>query len=670
MNEFVKNVNLGLLNLDDFCRGLVLCHGTRTKLKVQKLNFDHILYEDECIQSFTKKCGYIFEANLLMAKRNCYKINILGNMAYYPILSIHHSTMNRQRFSILFEKNPKLNNLTQGGVLYIRGSFRHMQNCMRLKNIEKDHLRNICFNLENMGYRVIIYAKKELTPEEMEESLKKFDMAKTNLTIDDEELENLYSILEQNANFLTLICVEETMKEGIKPLIQNFKLTGLKLGVFSGDSLTRTLSMIYKAKIINYSKEIMVLEGDCPEKILAGIQALLDHMNKTIRKTLEMKEEEKVPISPNKFKEFCYEKNYTFDYFLMFHSSALDTIYNNSYLLRHIWFLVYFADGIFGYELSPKYKSRLLKILKMIPKKIDVLVIGNSHFDDKMMDLGECSIEENLPGQINTQNNGDLIVNNLKDIDSLLFRKTQDYIDILGLLIANLVYMNFLLAWPYVFFMVYCELYPESLSKLYTYEHFSMSLIGVVYAFETHCGKKEHNFFKEIKNQKIFKNLIFNNVFMAFLDGCLLVIFALTNQNQNYEIIFIIFFIMSLKLYLNLTIDMKFFILMTFSNFLLLIVFLMIGSWFERNLFQPPQEISFFFIAFGVFVKNNWLSLILIENFVAINHFIFKTLFYKMQKVDDACLRESSKGSEILKILREIFQHKESELLIKEIEES
>ena len=140
-----------------------------------------------------------------------------------------------------------------------------MQNCLKLRNVEKDHLRNICSNLENLGYRVIIYARKELNPEELEEIMKKFNMAKTNLSIDDEELENLYSGLEQNASFLTLICVEEVLKDEIKPIVQRFMSSGVKIGVFSGDSLSRTLSVVYKAKILDYSKEIMVLAGDHPE---------------------------------------------------------------------------------------------------------------------------------------------------------------------------------------------------------------------------------------------------------------------------------------------------------------------------------------------------------------------------------------------------------------------
>ena len=348
MNEFVKNVNNGFLNLDDFCRGLILCHGTRTKLKNQEkktdfnLSFDFILFEDSCILNFAKKCGYTFEANLIMNQKNCYKICIFDKIEYYQIMATNHSTRNRQRFSILFEKDPKLNGLSQGGLLYIRGSFKQMHNCMKLKNIEKDHLRNICGNLENMGYRVIIYAKKELKPEEMEECLRKFDMAKTNLTIDDEELENLYRSLEQNAIFLSLICVEEMMKPGIKPLVESFKKSRLKIGVFSADTLSKTLSVVYKAKIIDFSKEIMVLEGDSSEKILSGIQALLDHINKTIRKDLETSEEFKSPVSPLRLKDYFEDKTYSFNYFLMFHSSSIEIIYNNAYLFRHILFLSYF----------------------------------------------------------------------------------------------------------------------------------------------------------------------------------------------------------------------------------------------------------------------------------------------------------------------------------------
>ena len=394
----MKNVNSGCLNIEEFCKGLILCHGTRRKVKFSKehlenhemsFSFDSLLHEDLCIQTFANKCGFCFNANLMMSQRNCYKITVHGMIEYYPILSMNHSTRNRRRFSILFEKNSRLNGLNLGGLLYIRGSFKHMQSCLKLRNIEKEHLRNICSNLENMGYRVIIYAKKELNPDELEEIMKKFDMAKTNLSIDDEELESLYSGLEENSSFLKLICFEEVLKEEIKPIIQRFMQAGVKIGVFSGDSLSRTLSVVYKAKILDYSKEIMVLEGDNPEKILVGIQALLDHINKNIRRSLEVKDDEKIPISPNKFKEFCYQKRYSLNYILMFHSSSIELIYNNSYLLTHILFLCYFADGIMGFELSPKDKAKLLKIIKLMPKEIGVLAICNSHLDEKLLKLSD-----------------------------------------------------------------------------------------------------------------------------------------------------------------------------------------------------------------------------------------------------------------------------------------
>ncbi len=682
MNEFVKNVNSGLLNIEDFCKGLILCHGTRTKVKFSKekheknnisFSFDSLLHEDLCIQTFANKCGFSFDSNLMMSQRNCYKITIHGYIEYYPILSMNHSTKNRRRFSILFEKNTKLNGLNLGGLLYIRGSFKHMQNCLKLRNIEKDHLRNICSNLENMGYRVIIYAKKELNPEELEDIMKKFDMAKTNLSIDDEELENLYSGLEQNSSFLTLICFEEVLKEEIKPLIKRFMESGVKIGVFSGDSLSRTLSVVYKAKILDYSKEIMVLEGDNPEKILVGIQALLDHINKNIRRSLEAKEEEKMPPSPKKFKEFCYQKQYSFNYILMFHSSSIELIYNNSYLLAHILFLCYFADGIMGFELSPKDKGKLLKIIKLIPKEIGVLSICNSLLDEKLLKLSECSIEET--SQVSNQNKGDLIVSNLKKVEFLLFESQRNYIAKFWLLLSNLVYMNFLLVWPHAFFVIWCGFNPEPLYNFWMYEHFCMCFMGMLSFCEQLCLKNEKNKSFEKGNQHMFKSLILKQFSLAFFDGGLVFLHVAFNSNSfeiiEYELIFLVFFIMTMKFFLNLNLKFTKFLLLIFCNFLLIVAFLMIRVFFTNNVLQRKREFLFFFGFFLDFIRNNFLLLILIVIFIIFNQYVFDFLLLKSlikEEMKSSIL--SIKGSEILKIIREIFSYKESDVLIKEIEES
>lgn len=682
MKEFVKNVNSGLLNLDEFLRGLILCHGTRTKIrpssKQPPIAFDYISHEDDCILSFARQCGYSFESSLVYSHRNCYKVKIHNIIEYYPIISMNYTTKNRQRFSVLFERNLKFNHIGGfGGILYVRGSFKHMQNCLKLRNVEKDHLRNICWNLENMGYQIMVYGRKELKQNEMEECIKRFELAKTNLTIDDEELEDLYNRLEQNVVFLTLICLQEKLKPEIRPFVDRCYEAGIKIGVFSGDSLSSTLSVVFKAKIFDFSKEIMVLEGDNAEKIMNGVQALLDHIHQTIRKDLKALEEESTPLSPQKIKQFCYEKPFKFNYFLVFHSSSLKIIYHNPYLLRHILFLCYFADGILGYELSPKDKARLLKILQQSSKEIEILSLGNSHLDDKMMDLGQCSIEELTENAINTHNGGDLLIKDLSRLEKLIFKNSKRYIMMIWLLLGHLVYMNFLLVWPRVLFVIYYGFYPGELFHVWLYEHFCMVVMGVVYFFEAKAKEKQENFFLESKNLQMFNGLIKNNVFMALIDGGLLFLYLVFNQNLdnylNFEVFFMVFVIMTLKLYLNMEINKIGFILLTFCNFGVLIIFVFISKCISKALFlQEKMEVIFFIMLFGEFLSKNIGLLILISSFVIITHFINNGYLIK-----DLMLEESKKkagievnGREILKVLREIFYQKESELLIKEIEES
>lgn len=677
MNQFKNALDTASIDIDEFCRGLILCHGTKTKLKSpieRQLSFDYILAEDKSIQDFTKKCGYSFEASLTIAQRNCYKIKIFDSYEYYPILSINPCTRNRQRFSILLEKNLKMNHLPYGGLLYIRGSFNQMKDCLKLKSIEKDHLRNICCSLENMGYFVIIYAKKELNQNDVEYILKRFDMAKTNLTMDDEDLENIYNNLEQNSTFLTLICFEEKIKTEIKPLVQNLFNYGYKIGAFSADSLNKTLSVIYKAKIIDFNKEVMVLEGDSAEKLLVGIKILLNHINKVIRSNSNLNEGEK--FSPQKLKQQINKCKFSFNYILMIQNSSVEIIYKNEYLLKHIIFLCTFADGILGFDLTPKNKAKLLKILQKSIGENRTLLMGNSHYDEKIIDLNHCSIEENASYSKMTSNKGDLIIEDLQSLESLFFHFSKKYNEYIYMILGNLIYMKFAVILTNSLATIYekFELEYDEFSNFGKYDLLCSIILFIACFFKDKENSTHLNFRKNYA--ELFKSNINHNFFLALFDGILLFLFLVLMRLKDLsgfcQIILIVFVITSENLFLSLNYNYKKFAKMIVINFLILNVFFFIlfcDKKFDDILDHECNKVNSFFIFWRQLIENFPMIFLMICILTLNHYFLFayyiNPIFSKEEKNNFVW-----RGDEILQVLKRNFNNKESELLVQEIEES
>lgn len=88
------------------------------------------------------------------------------------------------------------------------------------------------------------------------------------------------------------------------------------------------------------------------------------------------------------------QENSLSEKYLIVNGNCLDLIFDNQYLKTHFHFIVSVIPTVIGFNLTPKQKSRLVKIVqtKFYQKPV-VLAVGDGYNDVLMMQSADISIE-------------------------------------------------------------------------------------------------------------------------------------------------------------------------------------------------------------------------------------------------------------------------------------
>ncbi len=193
---------------------LLLCHFTKSK--IDRKNFEviteHMNPEDQAIFEFASRHDASFESFLVVPKNNikCFNIKINGIMQTFPILGVNEFTDVRNRFSIVLH-NTKEDN----AVLLMRCNHHSLLEILDMNEIDKSNLKVFLDNMKTFGYRYIIYARKELDMIEASHYIQKYNICKTSLTIEQNELNKFYSEFENNSKLVTVLFVKDKLVVGI-----------------------------------------------------------------------------------------------------------------------------------------------------------------------------------------------------------------------------------------------------------------------------------------------------------------------------------------------------------------------------------------------------------------------------------------------------------------------
>lgn len=467
--DFVEYFNKNEIETDEFFKALSLCHGTKTRLKKTEnsdnhdLIYDYLRFEDEISLNFARKCGYSFEASVHINQTTAYKISHCGKMEYYPILGINYETCKRKNFSIVLKRealkssffdneetdnslsspNLQSNDIENGGMLYIKGSFESLKDNLLLSECEKETLKEMIDSLEELGCYTKIYGKKELTIKQTRDYIKLMLIHKSSLTMGDEEGEKCIAAFEKNITFLSLVCLEMKKEEGVDEMVSSLKAAKIKTSFLSSNDLSNTLVAAYQSGILSREEEVFHLSGDSYESTYLCIKTMLHKLKKKIQISLE---NEKLSSS-----NIISKSELSFNYYLLLNFKSFSIILKDKFLCSHLIFLLNLSNGVIGYEFNKKGKKKLLKIIKEKSfEETNILTIGFSFGDIGMYEKSEIAVQTNKENSI-CPDSGHITVKNRKIFTDLFFRESFICKERFIFIISNMIYYSFLLAWPTVF---------------------------------------------------------------------------------------------------------------------------------------------------------------------------------------------------------------------------
>ncbi len=200
-------------NLYDILQVLVLCHFTKSKIdkNSSEMIYEHMNPEDQAIFEFASMHDASFESFLVAPKNNikCFQIKIRGVLQIFPILGVNEFTEVRNRFSIVLH-NPMEDN----AFLLIRGNHHSFLEILEMSEFDKCNLKRFLESMNILGYRYIIYARKELDMDETSAYIQKYNICKTSLTIEQNELNKFYLEIENNSKLVTILFLKDKLITG------------------------------------------------------------------------------------------------------------------------------------------------------------------------------------------------------------------------------------------------------------------------------------------------------------------------------------------------------------------------------------------------------------------------------------------------------------------------
>lgn len=387
--HFKKSTKSGneLEKYHDLFEGLLLCHDIRFKedffSKFEKnYIYDYGLPDTEAILAFISDYGYKFESQttILNKKIFCYNVSENEKKKQFYIVgkNFEKTGCNNKyyKFSIILKPavlcNPdeseelSIERLKQENpILYIRTDDPFFLNNIDIDENEKELIRLKMDILRHKGMRfIIICQKKNLHVEELDDYIEFLKKPHT------KEFKDIQVTFESKCELLTILGVQEELKEDVKCFISDFLTIDNKIWLFSNDHREKAFSVAYNLGVLKNEIENLALEIDSENfsvneawmKIRMGLNRLKKNIysennNESFLSStnlLSRKSNTRVQINKSRILDNVFSKR---RFTLSINGKMLELLKTNENLLDNFAFMAYFCKGLVGYEISPKDKS-------------------------------------------------------------------------------------------------------------------------------------------------------------------------------------------------------------------------------------------------------------------------------------------------------------------------
>ena len=436
--------NEGEVEVQDFTRALAICHNARSKHSGTKHVHEYTYespYPDElALLELGALSGKTFLHSNRPDNPSKYTVKEGDPTKVFKILGVNDFSYSRKRFSIVSQIEGE-----EDAMIYVKGSAISMKSVLRLEENEAILYESIIKNLQNQGYKVVIFAGRKMQEDEAKSFHKKYQSYKMSLYSQNDEFETLANEVEAGLQLIGIVALEDELRADAREVVKKLKDADIKVWMLTGDNQENATNVANLTKMITPDMEIHSLRFDNVDDGKAVIRNVLN----TIKKHFKEEEIESPTYKYATLKSFktSFRRKYLMG--VTIDGDSLDIILADSYLAANFAFICALSTTVIGYKVTPNQKRAMaLMAKKRFHGSPTIMAIGDGQNDKLMLQIADVGLELRANDGVTPNNAGDIQITCLKVIPELLFVDGRDISRKLGKTVNFMFYKSVLIGVP------------------------------------------------------------------------------------------------------------------------------------------------------------------------------------------------------------------------------
>lgn len=135
-----------------------------------------------------------------------------------------------------------------------------------------------------MGLRTLVFTKRELNKNELENWIKEYEEANNSLIDRICRLSDVAGKIEKDLNFVGITAIEDRLQEGVPECIENLSIAGIKIWLITGDKIETAINVAQSCNLLQPTMRYYViseLRAEDIRKQICEIEAYIKHKKST-----------------------------------------------------------------------------------------------------------------------------------------------------------------------------------------------------------------------------------------------------------------------------------------------------------------------------------------------------------------------------------------------------
>jgi len=309
----------------------------------------------------------------------------------YDVLAVNAFDSSRKRMSVVVRRSDR----PKGPVLLLcKGADSVIFE--RCTSKGKAELTKQVDNFAMRGLRTLVLAKREISNEEIQHWLRRYESAMNATDAKTRKLREIADAIERNMTLVGATAIEDRLQDNVPRAISNIRRAGIKIWVLTGDKMETAISIGRSSNILSTKGALYRVRGDSKLGVSSDLKRILTSMRG-----------DSISSSPPG---------------LVISGQSLLYVLDDEDLKRQLVEIARPCSSLIACRLSPRQKAELVRLVKLSHKIPPVtLAIGDGANDVSM--IKEAHVGVGISGHegLQSSNSADFSISQFSFLERLLF---------------------------------------------------------------------------------------------------------------------------------------------------------------------------------------------------------------------------------------------------------